>query len=532
MKYKKIATTIAVSCATLSMLGSMTTQASSHREAPAITERPKVDSTDFYMFNSYEYGRSNYVTLIANYVPLQDPQGGPNYFSMDRDAIYEIHVDNDGDAVEDVTFQFRFSNSLENRVGKTVTVDGKTLSTPLKHIGPISAGDSSALGFNESYTLTVVEGDRRRGKKTRIYNPEGGNRFTKPYDNVGNKTFSDSESYQSYADQYIYDNLQLPGCSAPAKVFVGQRKESFVVNLGETFDLVNYVPIQAGAIPQGIEQDKANDDLRGKNITTLALEVHKDCLNSNNGSVIGGWTSASLRQVSILNPHASFRFPEINGGAWVQVSRLGMPLVNELVIGIADKDRFSSSHPKHDANERFGFGPYVTNPTLPLILDALFNEGVNALGGFNPPIENLAPTNFPRNDLVATFLTGFAGVNQLSTVTPSEMLRLNTSIQPIAAGYQNTLGVAAGDLAGFPNGRRPGDDVVDVALRVVMGALCHNVPLGPVVDGEVTGVNLGLCSESDASTGAVPFTDGAPISAADFDSAFPYLKTPLAGSPN
>lgn len=532
MKFKKLATALAVSCATFTVLNTMVVNASSHREAPAITERPKVDSTDLYMFNSYEAGREDYVTLLANYVPLQDPQGGPNYFSMDRDAIYEIHIDNDGDAVEDITFQFRFNNQLENKTGKTVSVDGEVLSTPLKHINTISAGDSSALGFNESYTLTVIEGNRRRGAKTKIISPNGGRKFIKPYDYVGNKTFSDAAGYQAYADQYTYDNIQLPNCAALAKVFVGQRKESFVVNLGETFDLVNYVPIEAGAIPQGIEQDPANNDLRAKNITTLALEVHKSCLTSSESSVIGAWTSASLRQISILNPHASFRFPEINGGAWVQVSRLGMPLVNELVIGIVDKDRFSSSHPKNDANPSFGFGKYVTNPTLPLILDALFNEGVNALGGFNPPIENLAPTNFPRNDLVATFLTGFAGVNQLPTVTASEMLRLNTAIPAVVAAEQNTLGVAAGDLAGFPNGRRPGDDVVDIALRVVMGALCHDVPLGPVVNGVASGVNLGLCAEDDAATGNVPYTDGAPISAADFDSSFPYLTTPVAGSPN
>lgn len=529
MKFKKLATAIAVSCATFSMLNVMTVQASSHREAPAITERPKVDSTDLYMFNSYEDTRAGYVTLLANYVPLQDPQGGPNYFSMDRDAIYEIHVDNDGDAKEDLTFQFRFQNSLENSKGKTVDVNGKTLSAPLKHLGGISAGDSSNLGFNESYTLTVVEGNRRYGSKTRIYNPEGGRKFTKPYDYVGNKTFTDSAGYQAYADQYEYDNIQLPNCAKPAKVFVGQRKESFAVNLGETFDLVNYVPIEAGAIPQGIVQDPANNDLRGKNITTLALEVHKSCLTGNgNNGVIGAWTSASLRQISILNPYASFRYPEINGGAWVQVSRLGMPLVNELVIGIADKDRFSSSQPKHDAQ----FGSYVTNPTLPAILNSLFRDGVNTLGGFNPPIADLAPTNFPRNDLVATFLTGFAGVNQLSTVTASEMLRLNTGIAAVPANKQHNLGVAAGDVAGFPNGRRPGDDVVDIALRVVMGALCHKIPVGPVVDGVATPVNLGLCAEADASTGAVPYTDGAPMSATDFDSSFPYLKTPVAGSPN
>jgi len=521
MRYKKLATAIAVSCATFSMLNTMTAQASSHREAPAITERPKVDSTDLYMFNSYEYGQGDYVTLIANYIPLQDPQGGPNYFAMDDDALYEIHVDNDGDAKEDLTFQFKFKNRLENNKGTTVTVGGETLSTSFKSIAPLSVADTSGLGFSESYSLSVVKGNRRYGKRTSITNPVvGGKQFTKPYDYVGEKTFGDSSQYQQYADQFVYE-VQMPNCSLPAKVFVGQRKESFSVNLGETFDLVNYNPTT-------IVDNQANNDLRAKNITTLALEVHKSCLTGNGNGNIGAWTTASLRQVSILNPNATYRYPEINGGAWVQVSRLGMPLVNELVIGLSDKDRFSSSQPKRDAQ----FGKYVTNPTFPFLLDAIFREPLGATS-------DIAPSNFPRNDLVTTFLTGFPGVNQLKTVTASEMLRLNTNIAAIPAEKQNNLGVAAGDLAGFPNGRRPGDDVVDIALRVVMGALCHDLPLGDADEsGNATNVNLLLCgdtaeaSRAAAPVGTAPLRDGAPQSASDFDSYFPYLTTPLAGSPN
>jgi hypothetical protein len=158
------------------------------------------------------------------------------------------------------------------------------------------------------------------------------------------------------------------------------------------------------------------------------------------------------------------------------------------------------------------------------LLDILFRDAVNQTLGTN--IANLAPTNFPRNDLVTAFLTGFPGVNQLATVTPSEMTRLNTGIAPTAAAQQSTFGVAGGDLAGFPNGRRPGDDVVDIALRVVMGGLCHPIP----VNGQPT--NLGLCTPADAVVGNVPFTDGAPVSAADFDTSFPYLRTPLPGAVN
>jgi hypothetical protein len=192
--------------------------------------------------------------------------------------------------------------------------------------------------------------------------------------------------------------------------------------------------------------------------------------------------------------------------------------VNELVIGIKDKDKFSSSHPKNDGQ----FADYVTHPSLPELLNILFKDAVNTTLGTS--IETLAPTNFPRVDLVTAFLTGFEGVNQLQTVTPSEMLRLNTGIPAKPAAEQSPFGVAGDDLAGFPNGRRPGDDVVDIALRVVMGALCHPIP----VAGEPT--NLGLCEPDDASVGTVPFTDGAPSNASMMMTTFPYLATPIAGS--
>jgi Domain of unknown function (DUF4331) len=251
------------------------------------------------------------------------------------------------------------------------------------------------------------------------------------------------------------------------------------------------------------------------------LELPAACLKGTGNGVIGAWTTASTRQVRIFNENATFAKPEVNGGAWTQVSRLGMPLVNEVVIGIPDKDHFNSSAPQNDTQ----FATYVTNPSLPALLNALFLAPVNATLGTN--LTNLAPNNFPRNDLVAAFLTGFVGLNQESTVTPSEMLRLNTAVAPTPAAAQKTLGVAAGDLAGFPNGRRPGDDVVDVALRVVMGALCYPLPIG--ANGAPT--NLGLCTPANAPVGNVPFTDGAPINALDFDQTFPYLKTPLPGSP-
>ncbi len=508
-------------CAALPVLS----MASSHREAPNITRLPTVDSTDFYLFNSYEPGRGDYVTLIANYIPLQAAYGGPNYFAMDPAALYEIHIDNDGDANEDLTFQFRFTNKLaNNNKGLSLPIgtggQQQNVAVPLKNIGPISATDSSALNFNESYSLTLVRGDRRRGQASEVTNASTGRgEFGKPYDFVGTKTFGSIAGYESYASKFVYD-INVPNCGAPGRVFVGQRAEGFAVNLGRVFDLVNLVPVDGDSFPGGIRQSKDNNIIGDDNITTIALEIPKSCLKGNGNGVIGGWTSASLRQARILNPNATFAKPEVHGGVFTQVSRLGMPLVNELVIGLPDKDRFNASEPAQDGQ----FAAYVTNPTLPALLNVLFRDAVNQTLGTN--IANLAPSNIPRNDLVTTFLTGFPGVNQMTRVTASEMTRLNTGIPAKAAAQQSSFGVAGNDLAGFPNGRRPGDDVVDIALRVVMGRLCHPIP----VNGTPT--NLGLCSPADAPVGTAPFTDGAPLSAADFDTRFPYLRTPNPGAKN
>jgi hypothetical protein len=458
--------------------------ASSHREAPFVTKHPKIDATDFYMFRSYEPGREGFVTLVACYLPLQDPYGGPNYFSLDPDALYEIHLDNDADAIEDITFQFRFQ-----RVSKDLALDvgpaGATerVSVPLVNIGPIGLSDTGALNVNETYTLTIVRGDRRTGMAQPVTHANG-TVFTKPVDFIGTKSIPD---YAGYAAQFLYE-IQIPGCAAPGRVFVGQRKDPFVVNLGETFDLVHTNPLG----PENAE----SDDLADKNVTALCLEIPVACLLDGAETTIGGWTTASLRQARVLNPApvppgSPGKGASVEGGAYTQQSRLGMPLVNEVVIGLKDKDRFNASEPKDDGQ----FATYVTHPTLPELLEILF--GVQA------------PNAFPRADLVQGFLTGVTGLNQPAGVVPAEMLRLNTAIAPKPKGMQARLGVLSGDTAGFPNGRRPGDDVVDIALRVVMGVLL------PV---------------ADAPDGQRPYTDGAFCDDSLFDAAFPYLRTPLPGA--
>lgn len=462
--------------------------ASSHREAPFITKHPKADATDFYMFRSYEAGREQFVTLIANYQPLQEPYGGPNYFMMDPDALYEIHIDNDGDAREDLTFQFRFTNTNKN---STFTVGGQKVAIPLIiNGGPINDVNPAGLNVRETYSVTVVRGDRRSGQRAAVTHA-GGAVFDKPVDNIGAKAIP---NYAAYAAKHVY-TVNIPGCSVPGRVFVGQRKDPFVVNLGETFDLIN---IKAPAVEFLANAEKnARDDLSDANVTSLELEIAASCLTSGGDPVIGAWTTASLRQGRLLSPLGGSR----EGGAWTQVSRLGMPLVNEVVIGLKDKDKFNHSKPSGDAQ----FASYVTNPALPALVEVLFGSAGAK-----------APTNFPRNDLVTAFLTGVPGLNQPRNVKASEMLRLNTSIPAVPMGAQKRLGVIDGDNAGFPNGRRPGDDVVDIELRVAMGKLCT--------------LNLG-CAPSDAPAGAIRFTDGAYIDDSFFTSGFPYLKTPIAGSP-
>jgi Domain of unknown function (DUF4331) len=445
--------------------------ASSHREAPMISTMPALDGTDFYMFRSYENGRENFVTLLANYYPLQGAYGGPNYFDLEADGVYEIHIDNNGDSVEDLTFSFDFSTIMN---GISVPVGGKNVAIPLINAGAVgpTAADTSAVNVRQEYTLNLIAGNRRTGTKQAVKNADTGSAtFRKPLDNIGSKSIA---NYAAYANSHIYA-ITIPGCASSGKVFVGQRNEGFAVNLGAAFDLVNLNPLGAtNAVPNVIG---------GENVTTLAVEVPIACLTKGD-PVIGAWTTSSMGS---------------GNGQLLQVSRLGFPLVNELIIGLPDKDKFNFSEPKDDAQ----FSTYVTNPTLPFLLELLFG----ASGA-------KAPTNFPRTDLIAA-VTGVAGLNQPLSVggkapARTEMLRLNTGIAVTPVASQKNLGVLASDLAGFPNGRRPGDDVVDIALRVVMGALISDAKVAP--------------------NNTLPFTDQTSVSAADFQQKFPYLNAPLAGA--
>jgi hypothetical protein len=512
-------------CAAIAAMSgaSLSASASSHREAPAITGMPKVDGADFYMFNSYEPGRTGFVTLIADYLPLQDAYGGPNYFKLDPNALYEIHVDNVGDAKEHLTFQFHFSNTSK---GQTLPINGTNVGIPLTQFGQVTDTTGANLNVTESYTLTVVRGDRRTGAASPVTGtPASGgtatSTFAKPSDNIGTKTIP---NYAGYAANFIY-TINIPGCSTPGKVFVGQRKDPFVVNLGVIFDLVN-VP-SAAFLLDPTNKDAGTDSLADKNVTSLALEVPTACLLAAGSAdpVIGGWTTASVRQGTLRNgaPKSGYDAASLNGGAWTQVSRLGMPLVNEVVIGLNDKDKFNASKPKDDAQ----FATYVTNPTLPKLLEIALAT------------PSISPTNFPRNDLVTTFLTGIKGVNQPVNVVGSEMLRLNTAIPPTPYASQNRLGLLGGllgpapqDLAGYPNGRRPNDDVVDISLVAVMGGLC-------VANGTTDAFKFGAaCNPSAVPLGTTVYGlhDGVDQAGPKVKAqgpllpGFPYIGTPLPGA--
>lgn len=545
--FRHTRTLIGVAC--LTACCSTAVLASSHREAPFITTSPKVDAADFYMFRSYETGRTDHVTLIANYAPLQDAYGGPNYFSLDKNALYEIHLDNNGDAKEDITFQFRFNHKLNDI---QIPVGDAKVSIPLMQAGAVSKVGDGNLNVSESYTVNVVRGDRRKGTVQPLSKVGGGTSFEKPVDYIGVKTLGNADAYAAYAAKHVH-TVQVPGCPAgkdTGRVFVGQRQDGFAVTLGPIFDLVNATAAQI-TNPANVNAFAAAS-IQNKNVTSLAIEIHKDCLAANGDGVVGGWTTASLRQSRLLDgaPASGYQASERTGGAWTQVSRLGNPLVNEVVIGLKDKDKFNASKPTGDLQ----FATYVTHPTLPSLLGLVLAGDLGAL----------APKNYPRTDLLNVFLTGLGGVNKPANVVPAEMLRLNTAIAPVPYAQQNRLGVAgellkvggaanlskATDLAGFPNGRRPKDDVVDIALVAVLGGLCvlnsnaDLTKLAPADNQNVLGLNgftipgtPATQLKSDCKLANVPMGatsaavhDGSDQAAVPFLSGFPYLNTPNAGS--
>ncbi len=278
--------------ATLAALGtsliSSDADASSHREAPFITKNPKVDGTDFYMFKSYETGRAGYVTLIANYIPLQNQYGGPNFFAMDPEALYEIHLDNSGDAKQDITFQFRFQSAL---AGTKIPVGNKMVAIPLINSGPVSGDgvtDPANANLSETYTVQMLKGDSATGTVTDVVSATNAavKTFRKPLDYIGQKSFGTPAAYEAYARKHIFE-VKFDGCASNARVFVGQRKETFAVNLGVIFDLVNIDALGLGAVAQPLgdildpaktNRAKFPNPIANTNITSIELELPIACV--------------------------------------------------------------------------------------------------------------------------------------------------------------------------------------------------------------------------------------------------------------
>jgi len=466
---------------------------SSHREAPEISKDPVADSTDLYTFVSPS--NPNNVVIIANYVPLESAAGGPNFYEFGDDVLYEINIDNDGDGRANVTYQFTFANDVTNP------------DTFLYNTGPIlSLTDKN---WNRRQTYNVVKVDAAGKKQTLA---EG---LASPPCNIG------PLSTPNYTDLVKAAIHPLPD---GGQVFAGQRAEGFFVDLGSIFDLGILRPVQQlhttfglqntglGAMAAGVNATK------GVNVHSIAIEVPKSQLTKGGSagsdpnapeSVIGVWTSASRQKARVLKAGGT----DAASGPYVQVSRLGNPLVNEVVVPMSKKDYWNSQAPADDKQ----FEAAVLNPELAQLLPVLYP-------GVFPNLEAYNKGTPKRDDLLAIFHTGLpSGVvpgfqNSMGT-TQADMLRLNLAIPPKTSGASN-LGLIGNDAAGYPNGRRLFDDVVTIALRAVAGATL------PLVNKSFT---------PDAAAGAI--TDGTSGGASDltargsnaFLTTFPYLGTPFSG---
>ena len=412
-------------------------RASSHREAPLISSDPQADTTDVYAFVSPDAPDS--VTLISSWIPFEDPAGGPNFYRFGDNVLYELKVDNNGDAVEDITYQFRFTSQTRNP------------NTFLYNTGPITTGMADPnRNLYQTYTVTRLEGSRVAFTTAPMLTM---------YDNVGRASTPDYGGRGSG----IYAFPQSDGTAA--NVFAGQTDDPFFLDL-RVFDLLYGANLS----------EAGTDTLAGFNVHSIALRVPKSSLRAGS-PIIGVWATAS-RPATTTRTAGS----ESSSGSFVQVSRLGMPLVNEVVVPVGQKDKWNGSKPADDGQ----FLSYVTDPEVPKLLEAIY--------GLRAPAT-------PRNDLVQVFLTGVPNLNQPAGVKASEMLRLNMDVAPTSS--PNRLGVLANDLAGFPNGRRLTDDVIDITLRAAAGVL--------------VGVNNTL-------------GDGVDRNDVPFRTSFPYLAFPHSGS--
>ena len=448
---------------------------SSHREAPGISKDPVADNTDVYAFVSPD--RPDSVTIIANYLPLEYPPGGPNFFEFGNDVTYAINIDNDGDGEPNISYRFRFDTRLRNK------------DTFLYNTGPIES--LSSKNWNRRQFFSVVR--RTRSGDTKI-----GEELACPPCNIGPRSTPD---YASLAESAIHS---FPG---GLRVFAGQRNDGFFVDLGSVFDLLALRPFQhLHLIP--FADAAGGDGLRGYNVHTIAIQVPKSHLVPGPGgptdpgqrrSVIGVWATASRQRSTIRSSNGT----TVSTGPWTQVSRLGNPLFNEVIVPLAEKDEWNALSPSADSR----FTKYVKHPEIAALLPTLY-PGV---------FPNLASLDAPRNDLVAILLTGLPkgvvpGFQNFTGNAHADELRLNMAIPP--SQNPSPFGILGGDLAGFPNGRRLQDDVVAIELRAIAGATY------PLIDSSFT---------PDAAASVLRDGTSAESSSAPFLDNFPYMGTPVDG---
>jgi hypothetical protein len=448
---------------------------SSHREAPEISKDPVADSTDLYAFVSPDDPST--VTLIANYVPLQEPAGGPNFYEFGEDVLYEIHIDTEGHAEPDISYQFRFSTEITEPA------------TFLYNTGPITSLTSSAWNRRQFYSVTRVDGSGCH---------ELGRHLACPPCNIG--PLSTPDYAAALAGPAVHT------LSDGSSVFAGQRAEGFYVDLGSIFDLGDLRPIQeynVYAKAAGFSAAPGVNATKYLNVHSIALQVPISSVTRSGRPVIGVWTTASRRRAAILHSDGGTPFC---AGPWTQLSRLANPLFNEVLVPMARKNYWNTQQPQHDKQ----FAAYVAHPELAGLIAALYSPNF-------PHLQALVSAGTARADLEAILLTGIpsgliAGFTNYTGSVQADLLRLNTSIAPAAS--PNPLGVVAGDLAGFPNGRRVFDDVVTVELRAVAGAVY------PLVDPSYS---------PDAAVGLVAdgLTDASPGTA--YLTSFPYLGVPYDG---
>jgi hypothetical protein len=439
--------------------------ASSHREAPITALDHKADITDFYAFVSYDH--PDRVTFIMNVDPFLEPSNGPNYFPFDPSILYEIKIDNNQDALADVTFQFRFQTHVRapgvpvGLVGAGKGVDAPSNSPkPVKPGTPIvppaitSLTGAGAAGFSlqQTYSVNMI----RHGRSTSLTNSEGGALIAVP-SNVGPRTMPD---YDALAAQGIFD---LKGNSASdVRVFAGTVADPFFIDLGATFDSLNY---RAGKGVEALTKTQDGNDqlssapnsVSGFNVNTIAIEVPITMLTSDGAmhkatdtqATIGAWATTSRQQLTVLQSPA----PASGYGSYYQVQRLANPLINELVIGTGSKDRWSMEQPVNDSL----FASFDLDPLIARVFNAVY--------GFKIPTP-------PRTDLLplVTYAPPIAATGTKAGPI-ADLLRLNTGVAPTPMSKRSRLGLIAGDGAGFPNGRRLTDDVVDIVERVAIGGV-------------------------------------------------------------